>query len=76
LSLCWGYELTTVNRFAGEGLSPAVLARTLKRVGHTENYDLRIRSSFKTWATERTAYPSEIVEMCLAHVVGNDVERA
>lgn len=34
------------------------------------------RSSFKTWASETTAYPSEIVEICLAHAVGNAVERA
>jgi hypothetical protein len=27
-----------------------------------------IRAAFKTWATERTNYPREVVELCLSHV--------
>jgi integrase len=34
------------------------------------------RSSFRDWASERTNAPREIAEMCLAHTVGNAVERA
>jgi integrase len=34
------------------------------------------RSSFRTWAAECTNYPREIVEMALAHAVGNQVEAA
>ena len=34
------------------------------------------RSSFRDWAAERTAYPREVVELCLAHNVGSAVERA
>lgn len=34
------------------------------------------RATFKTWATETTDYPRELVEMSLAHTVGNEVERA
>jgi integrase len=34
------------------------------------------RSSFRDWAAECTDFPSEIVEMCLAHTVGTKVERA
>jgi integrase len=34
------------------------------------------RSSFKDWATERTAYPREAVEMALAHAIGDKVEAA
>jgi integrase len=33
------------------------------------------RSSFRTWAGERTSVAREIIEHCLAHVVGNAVER-
>jgi integrase len=42
-------------------------------------YDVTIhgfRASFKTWATEQTSYPREIIEFCLAHVVGPDSEQA
>jgi integrase len=34
------------------------------------------RSSFRDWAAEQTDFPSEVVEMALAHVVGNKVETA
>jgi integrase len=34
------------------------------------------RATFKTWATEQTDFPRELVEMALAHAVGTDVERA
>lgn len=35
-----------------------------------------VRSAFKTWATERTNYPREVVELCLSHVQGDPLERA
>ena len=35
-----------------------------------------IRAAFKTWATERTNYPREVVELCLSHVQGDPLERA
>ena len=34
------------------------------------------RATFKTWATEQTAFPDLVSEMCLAHKVGNDVREA
>ena len=35
------------------------------------------RASFKTWATEHEAgYDWNLVEMCLAHEVGNEVAQA
>jgi integrase len=34
------------------------------------------RSTFRDWAAEQTAFPREIAEMSLGHVVGSDVERA
>jgi integrase len=34
------------------------------------------RASFKTWAEERTNFPGILVEMSLAHRVGNAVENA
>jgi integrase len=35
-----------------------------------------LRATFKTWASEETNFPREIVELALAHRVGDDVERA
>jgi integrase len=35
-----------------------------------------LRATFKTWASERTSFAREVVELSLAHVVGNAVERA
>jgi len=32
------------------------------------------RSSFRDWAAERTNYQNHIVEMALAHVIGDKVE--
>jgi integrase len=34
------------------------------------------RATFRTWAAERTNYPSEVAEMALAHRVGSQVENA
>lgn len=34
------------------------------------------RSAFRDWAAERTSYPSEVVEMALAHTISNKVEAA
>jgi integrase len=34
------------------------------------------RSTFTDWCAERTAYPSEVREMALAHAIGNDTEAA
>jgi len=34
------------------------------------------RSTFRTWAAERTNYPSEVAELALAHLVGSQVERS
>ena len=34
------------------------------------------RAAFRTWAAERTSYPREIIEQCLAHRVGDAAEQA
>ncbi len=35
-----------------------------------------LRSSFRNWTAEMTAYPNEVAEMALAHTVSNAVEAA
>jgi len=34
------------------------------------------RSSFRTWAGERTSFPNHVIELALAHTIGSAVERA
>jgi integrase len=48
----------------------------LKAMGRGSVTAHGMRATFKTWATERTEFPREIVEMALAHKVGDAVERA
>ena len=35
-----------------------------------------MRSCFRSWAGERTTFESDVIEMCLAHVVGSRVQKA
>ena len=48
----------------------------LKSVGGRDYTIHGLRSSFATWAAERTNFASEIREACLAHQVGGEAERA
>jgi integrase len=50
-----------------------LILRRMKRKGLTVH---GFRSSFRDWAAERTSFPSEVVEMALAHAVGDKVEAA
>jgi integrase len=50
-----------------------MLLRRMKRDDLTAH---GFRSTFSDWAAERTAYPREVVEMALAHMVVNKVEAA
>jgi integrase len=50
-----------------------MLLRRMKRDDLTAH---GFRSTFSDWAAERTAYPREVVEMSLAHAIGNKVEAA
>jgi integrase len=60
---------------AGAGLSNMAMTSVLKRMGQDVTVH-GFRSTFRDWAAERTNYPNHVVEMALAHVVGNKVEAA
>jgi integrase len=45
----------------------------LKRMGRDETLH-GFRATFKSWATDRTNVQREVIEMALAHKIGNDVE--
>ena len=50
-----------------------ILLRRMGRGGLTVH---GFRSTFRDWAAEQTDFPSEVVEMALAHAVGDKVEAA
>lgn len=57
-------------------LSDMAPAMVLRRMGFAHVTVHGFRSSFRTWAEERTSFSHEVKEMALAHQVGSDVERA
>lgn len=58
------------------GLSNMAMASALGRMGRDDITVHGFRSTFRDWAAERTNYPNHVVEMALAHVVGDKVEAA
>jgi integrase len=79
--------LDIVNRIDGQsdgfvfpgskaGLSNMALLMTLRRMGRTDLTAHGFRATFKTWASERTNFPREVIEAALAHTIGNKVEAA
>jgi integrase len=58
------------------GLSNMAMAAVLTRMSRDDVTVHGFRSTFRDWAAERTNFPNHIVEMALAHVVGNKVEAA
>ena len=61
---------------AGKPLSNMAMTEVLRRMGRRDITVHGFRSTFRDWAAERTNFPSEVVEMALAHAVGNKVEAA
>ena len=64
--------------FPGRGgapLSDMTMGAVLKRMG-TNCTVHGFRSAFRDWAAEVTSYPGDLVEMALAHAIGNKVEAA
>jgi integrase len=57
-------------------LSDMAMTEVLRRMGHGNVTVHGFRSSFRDWAAERTSFPNEVVEMALAHVIGDKAEAA
>lgn len=57
-------------------LSKMAMLMLLRRMGIREVTVHGFRSTFRDWATEVANAPREVAEMCLAHKVGSEVERA
>jgi integrase len=59
----------------GKPLSDMTLSKLVKELGFNANVH-GFRTSFRTWAQEKTDYPREVAEAALAHSAGDAVERA
>lgn len=57
-------------------LANMAFLQLLKRMKLSDLTGHGFRSTFRDWAAERTAFPREVAEAALAHVVGDKVEAA
>jgi integrase len=57
-------------------MSNMVMLMLLRRMKRADLTIHGFRSTFRDWAAERTAFPSEVAEMALAHKIGSKVEAA
>jgi integrase len=60
---------------AGGGLGSGAMAAALKQLNPKVTIH-GFRSSFRDWCAERTNFPREVAELCLAHHIAGAVERA
>lgn len=62
------------SRSAGlSNMSMSAVVKRMKRSGITIH---GFRSTFRDWAAETTSFPNHVVEMALAHTIGDAVEKA
>lgn len=57
-------------------LSSMAMLKLLERMDREDLTVHGFRSTFRDWGAEQTAYPAEVLEMALAHTVGDKVEAA
>jgi integrase len=60
----------------GSPLSNMSLLAVLERMGFGDLTAHGFRSTFRDWAAECTNFPRDVVEMALAHAIGDKVEAA
>ena len=60
----------------GKAMSNAGMSAVLKRMKRTDVTVHGFRSTFRDWCAEQTAFPREIAEAALAHVLSNKAEAA
>ncbi len=75
LEQLWPLQHDLVFPRARNGRMPSkVRFDLLRRLGRDDLTAHGFRSTFRDWAAECTHFPNELVEMALAHAVGNKVE--
>lgn len=60
----------------GKPLSDMSMLMLLRRMGYEGTTVHGFRSTFKDWCSEQTAYPNELGEIALAHIVSDKTEAA
>jgi integrase len=60
----------------GKPLPEVTLLAVLRRMGHDAATVHGFRSAFRDWCGDRTNFPREVAEAALAHVAGDETERA
>jgi integrase len=61
---------------AGAPLSIMSMSKLLTKLGRNDVTVHGFRSTFMDWAHETTGYPKVVIDMALAHVIGDKVEAA
>jgi integrase len=62
---------------ASKKLSITAMWKLLRNIRSSSSETVHgFRSSFRDWAAEQTSYPSDVIEMALAHTIANKVEAA
>lgn len=69
-------EFVFPGRRKGIAISNMAMAELLKRMGRNDATVHGFRSSFRDWAAERSNFQNHVIEMALAHVIGDKVEAA
>jgi integrase len=57
-------------------LHHSTMIKVLRQLGVRATVHGTARAGFRTWAQEQTGFQREVVEMCLAHAVGDVTERS
>jgi integrase len=63
-------------RSPGAPLSNMAMLKLLQRMGRGDLTVHGFRSTFRDWAAEKTSFANEVIEMALAHSIGDKVEAA
>ena len=71
-----GAELVFQGAKKDKSLSNMALLKLLDRMDRSDLTTHGFRSTFRDWAAERSAFPREVVETALAHIVSDKVEAA
>ena len=69
-------EFVFIGSATGTALSDMAMTAVLRRMGHTAITVHGFRSTFRDWAAEVSHFPNHVVEMALAHAIGDKVEAA
>ena len=60
----------------GTGIGAQSMMQVIRRMGRADISAHGFRANFKSWSTECTRFPNEMIEMALSHAVGDKTERA